>query len=127
MAWIALVISLALVVLPRIVPVCTGIAANGNPMRCHYAYQAEFLVVLLAVILSGSLFFLHTSEARLLTGFVLIMLGIIIVVLPQPWAIGICFRGMSCEKTTFFTVAGGGLLALTGAIIAWLNYKKYRG
>jgi hypothetical protein len=126
MAWIALGISFALIILPRLVPICTGLAAGGNPMRCHYAYQAEFLVTLLALLIAGSLFVLRTAEAKLFTGFVLLLLGIIIAVLPQPWAIGTCFRGMACGKTSLFTVAGGGLLTLTGAIIVWLNYQKYR-
>lgn len=125
-AGIALAVSLILLILPRIIPVCTGLAPDGSPMRCHYAYQAEFLVVLLAVVIAGSLFVLRTAEARLLAGFMLLLVGLIIIVLPQDWAVGICFRGMACEKTTFFTVAGGGLLALTGAAVTWLNYQKYR-
>lgn len=126
MAGIAMAVSLILLILPRIIPICTGLAPGGSPMRCHYAYQAEFLVVLLAVVISGSLFVVRTAETRLFAGFVLLLLGIIIIVLPQSWAVGICFRGMACEKTTFFTVAGGGLLALTGAAVAWFSYQKYR-
>lgn len=95
-------------------------------MKCHYAYQGEFLVALLAVVIACSLFVVRTAEARLLAGFVLLLLGVIIIVLPQSWAIGICFRGMACEKTTFFTVAGGGLLALTGAAVTWFSYQKIR-
>lgn len=123
-AWTAVTLCIFLIVLPRIVPVCTGLDAAGNPMKCHYTYQAEFLVTLLALILAGSLFVLRTPEARMLAGALLFLLGIIILVLPQPWASGICFRGMACEKTKFFTVAGGILLSLTGAIIAWLEKQK---
>lgn len=125
LAGIAVAISLILLILPRIIPICTGLAPGGSPMRCHYAYQAEFLVVLLAVVIAASLFVVRTAEARLFSGFVLLLLGIVIIVLPQPWAVGICFRGMACEKTAFFTVAGGGLLILTGAAVTWFNYQKH--
>lgn len=124
LAMLAAVISLALLALPRIMPICTGLDAGGNPMRCHYAYQAEFLVTLPAVVLAGGLFVVRSAEARSLAGFMLSLLGLVIIVLPQPWAVGICFRGMACEKTALFTVLGGGLLALTGAIVAWRNHAK---
>jgi len=127
LSWTALLISLVLLILPRIVPICTGLAGGVQPMQCHYAYQAEFIVTLLAVILSGSLFVLTTSEARLLNGLVILLLGGIILILPQPWAIGICPEAGACHKTTFFITIGGGLLTLTGALLIWLNSRKSRG
>lgn len=126
-SWFALIISILLLVLPRIVPICTGLAGGTQPMQCHYTYQAEFVITLLAVILSGSLFVLRTAEARLLTGFVIFLLGVIVIVLPQPWAIGICpHLSSACQKTTFFETIGGGLLVLSGAILAFINYKTQK-
>lgn len=125
-AWVAVIISLVLLILPRVVPICPGLGGDGSPMRCHYAYQAEFIVTLLAVILAGSLLVVRTAEARLLNGFVVCLLGAGIIVLLQPWAVGICPHGGACHKTAFFTTIGGGLLALAGAFIAWLSYKKQR-
>ncbi|SEO85730.1 DUF4418 family protein [Propionispora vibrioides] len=122
LAWVVLLLSMGLLLLPRIIPICTGLA-GGKPMTCHYTYQAEFLVTLLAVIVAGSLFALHTAEARLLSGFILALLGVIVVVLPQPWAIGLCTYG-NCQKTAFFSVCGGSLLTLTGAAIAWYSSRK---
>jgi len=122
LSWAAFVISIVLLILPRIIPICTGIMGNGNPMHCHYAYQAEFIVTLLAVILSASLFVLRTHEARLLASFVAFLLGIIVIILPQPWAIGICENG-ACLKTTFFETIGGSILAITGLLIALLTHK----
>lgn len=128
LAWTALIISVILLVLPRILPVCTGLDGSGNPMQCHFAYQAEFIIALLAVILSASLLVLQTAEARLLAGFIIFLLGIIIIVLPQPWAIGICPHLSSpCHKTTFYITIGGGILALTGAVLAWLHLKTPQG
>ena len=123
-AWFAVVISTILLILPRILPICNGLAGGTEPMQCHYAYQAEFIVTLLAVILSGSLLVLRTAEARLLAGFVIFLLGIVIVVIPQPWAIGICPHMSSpCHKTTFFETIGASLLIIAGGIITALNYK----
>ncbi len=126
-SWIALIASVVLLVLPRIFPICTGFEGNGNPMRCHYAYQAEFIIALLAVILSAGPLVLRTAEARLLAGFIIFLLGIIVIVLPQPWAIGICpHLSTPCHKTTFFVTIGGGILALAGALLAWFNLKTSR-
>ena len=126
LSWIALIVSIVLLILPRIIPICNGHTHDGAPMLCHYAYQAEFIITLLAVILSASLFVLRTAEARLLTGFVILLLGISIIVLPQPWAIGICENG-ACAKTTFFAIIGGSILGLTGLLIALLTRKSQSG
>ncbi|HBS57959.1 MAG TPA: DUF4418 domain-containing protein [Firmicutes bacterium] len=121
LSWSAVIVSIALLLLPRIVPICTGLGAGGSPMQCHYAYQAVFVVTLLAVIQAAAFLVLRTAEARLLNGFVLLLLGITIIVLPQSWAIGICPHGGACAKTTFFLTLGGGLLVLLSAATVWLN------
>lgn len=124
LSWGAIIISIFLLILPRLLPICDGIM-NGHPMTCHYTYQAEFVITLLAVIISASLLVLHSSEARLLTGFLIVLLGISIIVLPQSWAIGICENG-ACGKTTFFATIAATLLAVIGAGIIWSsrNSKK---
>jgi hypothetical protein len=124
LAWSAILISLVLLVLPRGIPICTGLAGAGSPMRCHYAYQAEFLVTLLVLILAVSLLVSRTTEAQALSGFVILLAGIIIVILPLPWVIGICTHGGACLKTAFFTTIGGSLLSLAGAAIIWLTRKN---
>lgn len=123
---IALTTSIVLLVLPRIVSICTGLGNSGQAMQCHYAYQAEFLITLLAVILSASLLVLKTAEARLLTGFIIFLLGITTVIIPQPWAIGICNHAAACHKTTYFVSIGGGILALAGGLIGFLGYQQLR-
>lgn len=125
LGWIAVVTGFFLLVLPRVIPICTGLTAAGSPMRCHYTYQAEFLLTLIAVILAGALFVLKTAEARMMTGFTLALVAIVLALLPEPWVSGICANG-GCQKTAFFTAVGAGLLAITGAVIAWLNYRQYR-
>jgi len=126
LSWIALIISIVLLILPRIIPICDGHTHDGGPMQCHYAYQAEFIITLLAVILSASLLVLRTAEARILASFIIVLLGITVIVLPQPWAIGICENG-ACAKTTFFAIIGGSILTITGLLIAFLTSKTQSG
>lgn len=126
LAGISLFISVAILVLPRIIPICTGLSDNGDAMRCHYAYQAEFLIALLAVIFSSGLLVLKTAEARLLTGLIIFLLGVITAIIPQQWAIGICNHAAACHKTTFFVSIGGGVLAITGALITIFGYQQLR-
>lgn len=126
LSWVALLISLTLLVLPRIIPICTGLTGGGQPMLCHYTYQAEFIVILLAAIFSGSLFVLTGTEARLLNSIVILLLGSTILLLPQPWVIGICPDAGACHKTTFFVTIGGGLFTVTGALLVWLNVRSSR-
>ncbi|MBP2625492.1 MAG: hypothetical protein H6Q68_203 [Firmicutes bacterium] len=122
LSWIALIISVSLLILPRFVSICTGHTGNGSPMQCHYAYQAEFIITLLAVILSASLLVLRTTEGRLLASFIVLLLGITVIILPKSWAIGICENG-ACLKTASFTTIGGSILAITGLLIAFLISK----
>lgn len=124
LSWSAILLSAILLVLPRIIPICNGVSAEGNPMQCHYAYQAEFLISLPALIVAAALLVLKTAEARTLSGFILFMLGIIIAVLPQPWAVGICVHGGACSKTAFFSTIIGSLLGLTGALLVWLVRRQ---
>ncbi|HWR42648.1 DUF4418 family protein [Sporomusa sp.] len=122
LSWSAILLSALLLVLPRLIPICNGLMKNGSPMNCHYTYQAEFLITLIALILASALLVLRTDEARLLSGFVILLLGITVVILPQTWALGICEAG-GCQKTSFFSTIGGSLLALSGAGIVWLTWR----
>jgi len=131
-AWFAIIISIILLFLPRIIPICTGRIDLGGgelmPMECHFAYQAEFIIALLAVIFSASLLILRTFEGRSLASFLVFLLGMIIIIIPQPWAIGICPPGSGgCHKTTFFVTIGGALLTLAGILTLWLTYKARQG
>ena len=126
LSWSAILISAVLLVLPRAIPICTGLGHGGNPMQCHFAYQSEFIFSLLALIFSVALLVLKTTEARVLSGFLLLLLGIIIAILPQPWAIGICSHGGACTKTAFFSTVFGSFLSLVGALLIW-SIRKHIG
>jgi uncharacterized membrane protein len=118
----ALGLSFWLLVLPRVFPICSGLH-NGEPMPCYYTYQAEFILALLAVVVSGGLFFLKTGEGRAVSGFFLVLLGVSVVVLPRPWAVGLCLYG-SCVKTAFFSDISGLLLAAAGVAAVWFSLGR---
>lgn len=128
-AGIAIVISLALLIIPKFFPICAMMVetAKGGavPMRCFYTYQAEFLISLVSLLVAGALFFLKGGEARRLAGLFLILLGAITILLPQSWVIGICAdAGAPCRLTTIWTIGAGLLLILAGGYAALLASKS---
>ncbi|MGD0152869.1 MAG: DUF4418 family protein [Thermacetogeniaceae bacterium] len=123
-AGIAAVISLSLLIVPRIFPVGMLVAtASGSmiPMKGFYAYQAEFLIALAALLVAGSLFILKGAEARQLSGLFLVLLGAIVVLIPTSWVIGVCPDDN--HLTVAWTIIGGLLLILAGGLAAWLTVK----
>ena len=120
---IAVLASFSLLWLPKIFPVCT--ITGKSPMHCFFTYQAEFMIALLAFIIALSLFFTKAAETKYLIGFLLFLIGIIIIVLPARWAIGICVPADSpCQVTTAWTTGAAVILALSGLIGAWTVGKK---
>lgn len=122
-AGIALLTSAFLLALPRIVPICTGLTPAGEPMRCHYAFQSEFIIALIAVIISLSLFVIRTYEARALSGLLLGLLGAVVIILPQPWAVGICEPAGICHKTAYFGNIAGTVLILAAFAVIVISHK----
>jgi hypothetical protein len=93
------------------------------PMRCFYTFQAVFLMALASLLVSGALFCALGAEGRLLLGLFLALLGAIIVVLAQPWAIGVCAcPDAPCHQTRALTVGGGVALVAAGAILSRLAF-----
>jgi hypothetical protein len=117
--WVALLISLSLLLLPKLLPICE-VVAGKPPMRCFYTYQAEFLMALLAVIIASGLFFAKEAETKKFIGSFLFILGIIILILPEAWAIGLCSHGDSaCHSTTHWITGASILLSLSGVASSW--------
>lgn len=118
--WIALLVSVSLLILPTVIPICE---IGAKPMRCFYAFQAEFLFELLAVVTAVSLFFVKERETKSVSGFFLFIIGIIIFIIPSAWVIGICGHSDSaCHLTAVSTRGLSVVLALAGAFIAWRNH-----
>jgi hypothetical protein len=122
---LAFLSSLWLLAVARVFPICSGLN-NGQPMPCHYTYQAVFLFALLATIASLGLFLLRTDEAKAMAGFFIFAAGALILALPHNWAMGICLYG-SCVKTSFFSNVGAAALAAAGAGLCLSQLKGLRG
>lgn len=116
--------SLWLLSVARVFPICSGLN-NGQPMPCHYTYQAVFLFALLAAIASLGLFVFRTSEAKAAAGFFIFAAGTLVLLLPQNWAMGICLYG-SCVKTSFFSNIGAAVLAVAGVGLCLSHLKRLR-
>lgn len=121
---IAVLAGIALLVLPWLFPVCS-LEGHSTPMRCFFAFQTEFLLALLAVIIAISLFFTRERETKQLTGFLLVVIAALIFIVPSQGVIGICGHGDSpCHVTTGWTRAVSAILGLAGlAVIWWLREK----
>lgn len=129
-AAIAVFLSLALLIIPKIFPTCdTGCGTMMMPMaegasssmRCQFTYQVELLVSLASLLVSGSLFLVRGAEGRRLNGLFLALLGLLAVLVPQSWVIGTCGNpSMACNKVLPWVYAAGMLLIITGVVLAWL-------
>ncbi|MCE5284408.1 MAG: DUF4418 family protein [Pelosinus sp.] len=115
--WLSLLSSASLIIIPFVFPICP---VGAKPMRCFFAFQAEFLLTLLAVVTALSLFFTKEKETKRVSGFFLSLIGILIFVLPFQWVIGICGHSDSpCHLTAALTRGLSVVLILVGAFIAW--------
>ena len=124
----ASVISLGLLAGPRIFPICRTmqetVGGGMVPMRCHYTYQAEFLISLVSLLASGALFFVREEEGRRLAGWGLAVLGLVTILLPQSWVIGVCTSlDAPCRLTYRWTLIGGLLLVAFGVVAAWRSSR----
>ncbi|MCW2277706.1 DUF4418 family protein [Heliophilum fasciatum] len=124
----AIFFSLALLVTPKIVPICRELvitqSGSAIPMRCHYAYQAAFLISLFALLIAGSLLVVKEQVGQRILGLLLAISGLVIFLIPQSWLIGICGKStMDCHHTVGWMYLWAGLLGVTGLISTWLAGK----
>lgn len=127
---IAVVLSLALLIIPKVFPTCDAgcetmmmpmAKGASSPMRCQFTYQVEFLVSIASLLVSGALFLVRGAEGRRLNGLFLALLGVLAVLLPQSWVIGTCGSpSMACNKVLPWVYSTAILLIVTGAVLAWL-------
>ncbi|MBC9784376.1 DUF4418 family protein [Heliobacterium chlorum] len=129
LAYTSILLSAALLVTPKVLPICRDLMITQSssvvPMRCHYAYQAEFLVSLLALLISGSLLVVKGLEGRRITSLFLVFSGFLVFFIPQKWLIGICGNtAMDCHHTIHWMYGWAGLLILNGFTLTWLAGKN---
>ncbi|MBM7865592.1 DUF4418 family protein [Heliobacterium gestii] len=126
LAYVSMFLSVALLATPKFAPICTEMMITQSgaavPMRCHYAFQAEYLVGIFALLLSGGLLALKESGGRRVLSLLLIASGAFVFLIPQSWLIGICAKDtMDCHRTAHWMYAWAGLLIANSGFLAWLT------
>jgi hypothetical protein len=111
-------LALALVLTPRFVPPCTPRIETASPMHCHWTFQADFLVAVAALIVTGALWTVHHAEARRVVGGVLALFGLLVIAVTQSWGIGLCGNSeMPCHHTAHWLWLWATLLIGDGGFI----------
>jgi hypothetical protein len=120
---LAVGLALALALTPRFVPPCAHqletAAGVAVPMRCHWTFQIEFLLAVAALIVAGALWVVRHAEARRIVGGGLVLFGLLVIAVPQPWVIGLCGNPeMACHHTAHWLWLWAALLMGDGIFIA---------
>ncbi|MEA4902228.1 DUF4418 family protein [Desulfitobacterium sp.] len=114
-----LLLGLLISLIPfQLSPVCQKLVEmqNGNMshMKCHYTGQAEVYLGILVLAVS-LLLLLSKGGARRYLGLVQAVLGVIVILMPTPFGIGICMTAtMACHTTAKFLYVLGALLIALG-------------
>ena len=87
-------------------------------MHCVHTGQAVILQGIAIVIISLMLLFSGNLTTQRNLGVVLTILGIIVILLPTNFGIGICLSPMVCHTTAKFLYILGGLVVIDGLITA---------
>lgn len=123
---VALVVALGLVLLSKVVPVCTDMVATASggqmPMRCHYTFRAQLLFAISSVLAAGTLFFVRSNDGRKVAGVMLAALGIMMLILPLSGVSGICRHDHApCHDTAFWnSILSTGQIAI-GLLVVFLK------
>ncbi|MCO1601787.1 DUF4418 family protein [Desulfosporosinus nitroreducens] len=108
----------------HLAPVCQKLielkSGNMTHMRCHYTGQAEIYFGILIVIVSLMVLFSH-GVARRYLGFLLAVLGVMVILMPTDWGIGVCMSPMECHTTAKYLYGFGGVLTLVGLALGLMK------
>ena len=111
-------LALALALTPRFVPPCTPAAEMASPMRCHWTFQADYLLAAATLIVAGALWVVRHGEARRVVGGVLGLFGLLVIAVTQSWGIGLCAGShMPCHHTAHWLWLWATLLIGDGGFI----------
>ncbi|MHB8075807.1 DUF4418 family protein [Desulfosporosinus fructosivorans] len=111
----------------HLAPVCQKLiemkSGNMTHMRCHYTGQAEIYLGILIVIASQMLLFSRGVVRRYL-GFLLVALGVMVILMPTHWGIGVCMSPMECHTTARYMYVFGGVLILEGLALGFMKVPQ---
>lgn len=129
LGWLALMLSLALFITPILLPICQGLVETRNgmplPMKCHWSYRIETVLAVLSIGLAGLYFGVKNAEVRQYFGLGFLVIGVLAVLTPTDWIIGVCKGShMPCRTTTAWMWTWGGLLAVNGLGIIVRQHQR---
>lgn len=105
----------------HLAPVCSGLlelkTGKMVHMRCHYTGQAEVFIGVIIIVTSALLLLAANSGTKKSLGKVLAVLGIVVILLPTKYGIGVCLSPMECHATAKVLYLLGGLLVLDGLVV----------
>lgn len=124
--FLALVVTLTLLFLPKLVPICSALVATASggqmPMRCYFTFRAQSLLALTGLFTAATIFFTRNKEARMVTGIVMAVIGIMMFILPLPGISGICRHDhAACQNTAFWNCILSSFLILLGLLVMFLK------
>jgi hypothetical protein len=121
---VALGLAAAILATPSFVPPCAHeiLTASGAtvPMRCHWTFQIVRLLGLAAVAVASLLLAARKGARRNATAEFLVLLAALVVVVTQPWMVGLCGKDeMACHTTAHWVWLWAALLVVTGVAARW--------
>lgn len=102
----------------NLAPVCQRLlelkTGNMVHMRCHYTGIAEVFVGIIVLVTAMLLLLARERVTRRSLGKLLAVLGLVIIILPTKYGIGVCLKPMECHTTAKVLFLLGSILLLDG-------------
>ena len=118
-------LALALALTPFLSPPCSGSIFEQSSERCQITFQAELLLAALSVLTAGGLWLDKALRTQASLGAGLAVLGILAVLVPQPFLLGLCRNpDMACHEGARWLWLWAGLQILAGATIPFASRKR---
>jgi len=121
-------LALALVLTPFLSPPCSGSILVQSPERCQLTFQVELLLAILSAFAAGSLWWTKISRTQVSLGAGLAVLGILAVLVPQSFLLGLCRSpNMACHEGARWLCLWAGLQILAGVAIFFGSRERTQG
>lgn len=119
---VVILAGLATILTPfHLAPVCQKLlelkTGNMVHMRCHYTGQAEVFLGVIILVAGLLLALAQDSKTRKSLGKLLALLGLLVIIIPTNYGIGVCLQPMACHITARVLYLLGGILFASGLIV----------
>ena len=123
---VGLVASVAVLLGPQWVPPCGGrVFFSSTTHHCNSTFATVSALALVAAGLAGGSWLWRNAVVRVIQAVLLVVLSLGILIIPRPWAQGICRRpDMSCHQTEIATSAPAVVLLLSSLALLGLGLRE---